>query len=89
MTNAYKLFTAATLIAAMVAPVSAQELPLNNTVSGGQGDVELDGQGIGLTAASFGLTGTLVPMYVLAGTLFLGVVAEDGTHVVVSTSYTQ
>jgi hypothetical protein len=37
MKNAYALISAAAVAAVMAVPVSAQQLPLNNAVSGGQG----------------------------------------------------
>ena len=83
MKNAYALISAAAVAAVMAAPVAAQQLPLNNTVSGGQGDVQLDGQ---VAAAAFGLSGTVVATAIVGAVLFVTVVTDDGDEVTVTTS---
>lgn len=80
MKKAYALMA---VLALLAAPVAAQQLPLNNAVSGGQGDVSLDGQAI--TAAAFGLTGTVVAVAVVGAVLFITVLSDDG---VISTATT-
>ena len=81
--NAYALISAAAVAAVMAAPVAAQQLPLNNAVSGGQGDVQLDGQ---VTAAAFGLSGTVIATAVVGALLIVTVVTDDGDEVTVTTS---
>jgi hypothetical protein len=78
MKNVYTLISAAAVAAVMAAPVAAQELPLNNVVSGGQGNVVLDGQGIGLGIGA-GLGGGVgVGLGIAAATFGLGIAAEAG-----------
>lgn len=67
----------------MAVPVSAQQLPLNNAVSGGQGDVQLDGQ---VTAAAFGLSGTVIATAIVGAVLFVTVLTDDGDEVTVTTA---
>jgi len=65
MKNSIKVLTAAALAAAFATSVSAEELPLNNTVVGGQGEEKIDGQAglvgfAGLGAAGAALTVVVV-----------------------------
>jgi hypothetical protein len=61
MKNSFKVLSAAAVAAVFATSLSAQQLPLNNTVAGGQGDEQIDGQaGViglvgGLGAATVGL----------------------------------
>lgn len=80
MKHAFALTAALALFAA---PLTAQQLPLNNSVSGGQGDVQLDGQAV--TAAAFGLTGTVTAVALVAGVLVVTIVTESGDEVTVTT----
>lgn len=83
MKNAYSLISAAAVATVMAVPVSAQQLPLNNAISGGQGDVQLDGQ---VTAAAFGLSGAVTGIVVVGAVMFVTIVTEDGDEVTVTTS---
>lgn len=67
----------------MAVPVSAQQLSLNNAVSGGQGDVQLDGQ---VTAAAFGLSGTVIATAIVGAVLFVTALTDDGDEVTVTTA---
>ncbi|MEP1522673.1 MULTISPECIES: hypothetical protein [Rhodobacterales] len=79
-----KAYALTAVLALLAAPVAAQQLPTNNTVSGGQGDVNLDGQAI--TAAAFGLTGTVTAVAIVGTVLFVTIVTDDGDEVVVTTT---
>ena len=83
MKNAYALISAAAVATVMAVPVSAQQLPLNNAVSGGQGDVQLDGQ---VSAAAFGLSGTVIGTAIVGAVLFVTVLTDDGDEVTVTTT---
>ena len=64
-------------VAALVAgPALASDLPTNNTITGGQGDVQLDGQlAVG---AAFGGLGTITAIAVVAvGVLAVTVLNEE------------
>lgn len=78
-----KAYALTSVLALMAAPLAAQSLPTNNSVSGGQGDVNLEGQAV--TAAAFGLTGTVTAVAVVAGVLVVTVVTDDGDEVTVTT----
>lgn len=82
MKNVYALISAAAVAAVMAAPVAAQQLPLNNAVSGGQGDVQLDGQ---VTAAAFGLSGTVIATIIVGAVMFVTIVTNDDNEVTVTT----
>lgn len=47
MTKTFKIISAIALSAAMAMPAFADEIPLNSTVTGGQGQAEVDGQALG------------------------------------------
>jgi hypothetical protein len=71
------LISAVALAAAFVAPAAAQDLPLNSTVSGGQGEVAVNGQA-GLALA--GLSGTtLAVVGVLVVTTFVAAASGAST----------
>lgn len=75
MNKAYTTITAVALAAALAAPVSAQQLPLNNTVSGGQGEATVDGGG--LFAILGGLGGAAGLAAIAALVVGVGVIALD------------
>ena len=77
MNKVYALISAAAVAAVMAAPVAAQQLPLNNTVSGGQGDVQLDGQGF-VIGGALG-AGTIAAIVVIGALLVITVANNDGT----------
>ncbi|MEO9457594.1 MAG: hypothetical protein ABJG56_01300 [Lentilitoribacter sp.] len=77
MKNSYKVLSATAVAAIFATSLSAQQLPLNNDVAGGQGDAEIDGQAV--VGAAFGLTGTIIGVSVIAGLTILTVVDQDGT----------
>ena len=79
-----KAYALTSVLALLAAPLAAQNLPTNNSLSGGQGDVNLDGQAI--TAAAFGLTGSVVAVAVVAGVLVITIVTDDGDEVTVTTT---
>jgi hypothetical protein len=70
------LISAVALAAAFVAPAAAQDLPLNSTVSGGQGEVAVNGQA-GLALA--GLSGTTLAIVGLVVVTTV-VAAADGSN---------
>ncbi|MEM8577904.1 MAG: hypothetical protein AAGF60_08650 [Pseudomonadota bacterium] len=81
MKNVIATVFAAALIAG---PAFAQSLPTNNTVSGGQGDAQLDGQiAVGATLAGLG---TVTAVAVVAGVLLITVVNDDGEESTVTTT---
>ncbi len=73
MAKPFKLFSAVALSAAMAMPVFADEIPLNSTVTGGQGEAKVDGQGLG-GALNNGVV-------VAAGALTVLLIAADGSTV--------
>ncbi|MEL7097601.1 MAG: hypothetical protein AAGM84_02115 [Pseudomonadota bacterium] len=75
----------ATALAATLLAAPAFALPTNNTVAGGQGDVQLDGQ---ITAAAFGLTGTVTAVAVVGAVLVVTIITDDGEEVTVTTTTT-
>lgn len=60
MKNSYKVLTAAALAAVFATSVSAQDIPLNNTVAGGQGEEKIDGQAGLLGFGGLGAAGVAV-----------------------------
>ena len=71
MTKALKLIAAAALAAATSTAAFAQQIPLNTTVSGGQGSEQVQGQAAGAAALTSALG-------VAAGLTVLVVVASSG-----------
>lgn len=73
MKNTLKLISAAALVAATSTAVMANDVPLNTTVSGGQGVEKVEGQAAG---GLLGLSG----MAVVAGLTVLVVVAASDSN---------
>lgn len=65
MKKAFKLISAAALVAATATAAVANDVPLNTTVAGGQGTEQLQGQGAG-TAALFTAMGTVSILTIIA-----------------------
>lgn len=84
MNKAYALISAAAVAAVMAAPAVAQDLPINSAVSGGQGDVQLDGQAV--SAAALGLSGSVVAVAVVAAVTVITVVSNDDNEVSTTTT---
>ncbi len=72
MTNVFKIVSAAALTAAMAMPAVAGNVPLNTTVSGGQGVENVDGQAVlglgalGASGAALAALGLVVVVTVVA-----------------------
>ena len=77
------LTTVATL-AAFAAPAFADTLPLNSTVSGGQGVAAVDGQALIIGGALAG--GTITAIVVVGTLLVVTVTQDDGTVSTVTTT---
>lgn len=71
--------------AAFAAPAFAQDVPLNSTVSGGQGVSDSDGQGLVLGGALAG--GTITALAVIGAIVLVTITNDDGTVSTVTTTF--